>query len=457
MAAATQTERQALTVSEVTWLIKGLLDSEPELRNLWVEGEVSNCKCPPSGHIYFTLKDSGATLRCVMFRSAAARLRFQPKDGLQVIAHGYLSLFERDGQYQLYVQEMEPAVLGGLHLAFEQLKERLAAEGLFDPAKKRRLPALPRRVALVTSPTGAAVRDMIRVAQRRYPNIVLVVVPVLVQGPQAPADIARGLRLAASTEADVVIVGRGGGSIEELWAFNDEQVARAIRDCPLPVISAVGHETDFTIADFAADVRAATPSAAAELVVPERTVLVRRVAELAARVNAAIQQRLHRERQRLQSLCERRVLRDPLAALAAPRQHLDNLTGRLAAAGRALAVKRRAALQLAASRLAAASRGLTTKRRAALQMASGRLAAAGRGLAAERRADLRTAAGRLDALSPLAVLARGYSVCRTPEGSVVRRAAQAPVGGEIEVLLAEESLECRVLSHGRGMERVRAS
>ncbi len=468
-------DRQPLTVSGLTRLIRGLVEGAPALRDVLVEGELSNLRTPPSGHAYFVLKDDAAVLRCVMFRQAAERLRFTPEDGLKVLARGSVSVFERDGQYQLYVRALEPTGLGSLHLAVEQLKRKLAAEGLFDPARKRRLPLLPRRVALVTSPHGAAVRDMIRIAQRRFHGIGLVVIPVLVQGPDAPESIARGLELVPHAGADAAIVGRGGGSIEELWAFNDERVARAIRACPVPVVSAVGHETDVTIADFAADLRAPTPSAAAELVVPERAALEDRIDTLARRISAAVRAKLARAWQALDGLRDRRVLRDPASALAAPRQRLSTACGRLAASARSrvrhervrldglrhrsvlrdpaapIAVRRQA-FQALAGRLAASGRRITAPARSALAAAAGRLPAAGRMAAERRRAALRTAAGRLQALSPLAVLSRGYSVCRTAAGAVVRRPADAPAGTEVDILLAEGSLGCLVLRHGTDPE-----
>jgi exodeoxyribonuclease VII large subunit len=318
-------ERAALTVSQLTRLVKDRLESEPALQAVTVAGEVSNYKRHTSGHIYFTLKDAGATLRCVFFRSYAAGLGFEPGAGQQVVCRGDVGVFERDGQYQLYVRAMQPAGQGDLHAAFLRLKAKLQAEGLFDADRKRPLPELPRRVGLLTSPTGAALRDMVRVGHRRFPNLHLIVIPVLVQGPEAPASIVQGLRIASGPELrlDLCVLARGGGSLEELWAFNDEGVARAIRECPVPVVSAVGHETDFTIADFAADLRAPTPSAAMEMVVPERTSLDRALLSLADRSQRALRARLRRERQRLASLGARRVLARPSAPLEAARERLD--------------------------------------------------------------------------------------------------------------------------------------
>ncbi len=398
----------ALSVSALTAVVKGLLEGHPALRDFWVEGEISNFKLHTSGHLYFTLKDEGATLRCVMFRSRAQRLPFRPANGLKVLLRGQIGVFERDGSYQCYGQEMQPAGLGALHLAYEQLKARLAAEGLFDPTGKRPLPRLPRRVALVTSPTGAALRDMIRIATQRCPSVELVLVPALVQGADAPDSIVLALAHAATLHADVVIVGRGGGSLEELWAFNDEAVARAIRACPAPVVSAVGHETDFTIADFAADRRAPTPSGAAEMVVPDREALLGELAAQAQAASRALRVALQRRRQRLAQLAGRGPLARREAAFAGQRTRLTHAAARLAAAGR------------------------------------------GRLHDARRRWEID--AGRLHALSPLGVLARGFAVCRLPDGALVRAAEQAPVGSAVEVLVERGRLLARVEGHGPGLQ-----
>jgi exodeoxyribonuclease VII large subunit len=395
-------ERAALTVSQLTRLVKDRLESEPALQAVTVAGEVSNYKRHTSGHIYFTLKDAGATLRCVFFRSYAAGLGFEPGAGQQVVCRGDVGVFERDGQYQLYVRAMQPAGQGDLHAAFLRLKAKLQAEGLFDADRKRPLPELPRRVGLLTSPTGAALRDMVRVGHRRFPNLHLIVIPVLVQGPEAPASIVQGLRIASGPELrlDLCVLARGGGSLEELWAFNDEGVARAIRECPVPVVSAVGHETDFTIADFAADLRAPTPSAAMEMVVPERTSLDRALLSLADRSQRALRARLRRERQRLASLGARRVLARPSAPLEAARERLDRAGERLAAALR--------------------QRGERDRWR------------------------LGALADRLQALSPFAVLARGYAIARGSDGAVLRSASQTSPGAALEVLLHQGRLLARV-------------
>lgn len=401
-------EESAISVSELTMAVKALLEGSPHLRDFWVSGEISNFKHHTSGHLYFTLKDEGATLRCVIFRGRAQALPFRPANGMKVLLRGQIGVFERDGAYQCYGQEMVPAGLGSLHLAFEQLKARLAAEGLFSDAIKRALPRLPRRVALVTSPTGAALRDMIRIATRRCPSVELVLVPTLVQGSEAPPAIVRGLQLAAlATGADVVILARGGGSLEELWAFNDEAVARAIRACPLPVVCGIGHETDFTIADFAADRRAPTPSAAAEMVVPDREALRAEIAALEAAGRQAVQGRIRQRRLRLSALVTRGPLSRPAAAFAAYRTRL--------------------------------------------QHAGARLEAAGRACGSDARARWMAMTGRLEALSPLAVLSRGFAVARRLDGAIIRRPPDAPVGEPIEVLLKEGRLRARVEAHGPGL------
>ena len=264
-------ERRIISVSELNGVVKLLLDNDPLLRNLAVRGELSNYKIYPSGHHYFTLKDPEGALRCVMFKGSALRLRFRPENGMKVVVTGRVSVFPRDGAYQLYAEEMIPEGAGDLAVAFEQLKARLYAEGLFDPARKKPLPEYPERIAIVTSPAGAAVHDMIRILRRRYPLAKVILLPVRVQGAEAPAEIAGAIRYADRWQiGDVIITGRGGGSLEDLWAFNDERVARAISACKIPVISAVGHEPDVTISDFVADVRASTPSHAAETAVPDQ-------------------------------------------------------------------------------------------------------------------------------------------------------------------------------------------
>ena len=351
--------------------------------------------------MYFSLKDAGARLRCVMFRGQNRSLRFRPADGLEVLALGSLGVYERNGDYQFYVEALEPAGLGSLHLAFIQLREKLAAEGLFDRSRKRPLPSFPRRIALVTSPTGAAVQDMIKILRQRQPGLDMLVIPVLVQGAEAAPSIAEGLRIASGLDGlDLVIVGRGGGAPEELWPFNEELVARAIVACRHPVISAVGHEVDVTIADFAADARAATPSAAAEMAVPDGRLMLREVQSFARRLAAAERRKLALERNRMARASASPALVKPGRLLAGPRQDLDEARQRLGRAWRDHVVTRR-------ERLARST-------------------------------------GRLDSMSPLATLGRGYSVCLLPDGRAVRSSEETEVGEEVRVLLHRGRLHCLV-------------
>ena len=317
--------RRILTVSELTAQVRSLL--EEQFFEIWVEGELSNCKVWNTGHLYFTLKDATAQIKAVMFRSSLRLLRFKPQDGLRVVARGRISVYDPKGEYQIVCEHLEPEGLGALQLAFDQLKQRLASEGLFDRARKRPLPALPRKIGIVTSLDGAAVRDIINVLRRRYANAHLVIRPTRVQGDGAALDIARGLRAIARVKGvDVIVVGRGGGSIEDLWSFNQEVVARAIAGSPVPVISAVGHETDVTIADFVADVRAPTPSAAAEMVVARKDEFVARIDRLVRGVSAAMAARTHRLEARLRALESRSGFAGMRAHLALRGRHADELT-----------------------------------------------------------------------------------------------------------------------------------
>lgn len=391
---------QPVSVTQLTGYIKLLLDRDEILSQTCVRGELSNYKIHSSGHHYFTLKDEGAVISCVLFRSDAMRLRFRPESGMKVILTGRVSLFPRSGQYQLYVSHMQPDGAGDLAVAFEQLKQKLQAQGLFDAAHKKPLPRYPERVALVTSPTGAAVRDMIRILGRRWPLASVLVCPVRVQGEGAAEEIAAMLELVdAAGLADVIITGRGGGSLEDLWAFNEEIVARAIYRCKTPVISAVGHEPDVTIADFAADVRAATPSNGAELAVCDRTELRALLEQQARRMEKAQERRLELLRQRLRRLSERPVLRSPEGSLQQKELLLELLRQRLERAAAAAVEKRQ-------------------RQFAALS-------------------------GRLDALSPLKVLARGYAVA-TRQEQVLHSVAQLSPGEEIRLRLADGTAFCAV-------------
>lgn len=394
-------ERHIYSVSELNGLVKAVLESVPEFGNVYVRGEISNYKLYPSGHHYFTLKDGSGALRCVMFKGQALRLRFRPENGMKVIAVGRVSVYPRDGTYQLYCDALSPDGVGDLHVAFEQLKEKLWKEGLFDEAHKKPLPEYPRTIAIITSPAGAAVHDMIRILRRRYPLAGVKLLPVRVQGAEAPPEIAGALRYANRHRvADLIITGRGGGSIEDLWAFNDERVARAIYDSEIPVISAVGHEPDVTIADFVADVRAATPSHAAELAVPDQTELLERLQSQRLHMLRSQSKRVELLRRRLTELAGKRVLTDPMAVVQDKRLALDHVQKELCHAALAGLAKPRAAL-------------------AAL-------------------------AASLDAMSPLKVLGRGFALVTSEEGAPLRRTEDAPVGSRITARLSDGRLLCRV-------------
>lgn len=393
------------TVSQLTSYVRALIESDQVMQSVLVQGELSNCRLHSSGHFYFTLKDKTSSLRAVMFRSRAQALRFRPVDGLQVMAQGGISVYERDGQYQIIVNSLQPAGVGSLYLGFEQLKEKLQAEGLFDEARKRPLPPFPKTIGIATSPTGAAISDLLSIIKRRYPKVAVYLYPIAVQGVAAPASIVSGLEaLGRLPEIDLIIVGRGGGSREELWAFNDEGVARAIAACPKPVISAVGHESDFTISDLVADRRAATPSAAAELAVPVLWELERELTALERRVVLAEQSLLNRKRQQLAALAERRVLQSPKDSLRPLHQALDDLEYRL--------------LQMI---------------RAGQQ---------------QRYASWQEAAARLQAMSPLAVLARGYSITLNEQGETITSVKQVADGDRLQTVFTDGKIRSQVLEEG---------
>ncbi|OUP65631.1 exodeoxyribonuclease VII large subunit [Pseudoflavonifractor sp. An176] len=388
------------SVSQVNGYLKELVDGDPLLRGLLVRGEVSNYKCYPSGHHYFSLKDEQGSIRCVMFRGDAARLRFKPVNGLSVIAYGRVSVYPRDGQYQLYCTQLMEDGRGALDRAFEELKKKLEAQGLFDPAKKQSLPAYPRRIALVTSPAGAAVRDMIRILRQRWPLTEVLVVPVRVQGEGAAEEIAAAIHQVNNRDdIDLIITGRGGGSREDLWAFNEEPVAWAIALSNIPVISAVGHEPDVTISDYVADLRASTPSNAAELAVPDQQQERQRLEGLTLRLRQAMEVQLDRDRKELRRLEQSRVLRNPVAVVDDQRMRLDGVQRRLA-----MALER-------------------TLRRGRVELA---------GLA-----------GRVDAMSPLKVLSRGYAIAKA-EGRAVTTVEQVQPGQAMDVLVADGVYHCRV-------------
>lgn len=437
--------RRILSVSELTASLRGLI--EEHFIDVWVEGELSNARVWTTGHLYFTLKDRGAQIKGVMFRSAIRLLRFKPEDGLHVLVRGRLSVYDPKGEYQIVAEHMEPRGHGALQLAFEQLKQRLAAEGLFDAGRKRPLPALPRRIGLVTSIDGAALRDIIRVLRRRYPNAHLVIAPSRVQGDGAAGEIARALRMLGRIDGvDVIIVGRGGGSLEDLWAFNEERVARAISAAPVPVISAVGHETDFTIADFVADLRAPTPSAAAELVVRRKDEFCGHIDRLGERLHAAAMHRLRRFQARVHALEARPSLAGVPARVAMRGRHVAELRAALSramTAGLARHSRRHDGLRRSLEQCDPRHRLAAIRARLIAEDGRLRSALAARVHAADAR--FRAVAARLDSLSPLAVLARGYAVCWNADRTrIVRRASDTAPGDRVHVTLERGELTCNV-------------
>lgn len=396
-------DRPIYSVTEVNNYIKQIVDSVPALNDIWIRGELSNYKIYPSGHHYFTLKDGDSALRCVMFKGSAMKLQFRPENGMKVIAAGRISVYPRDGAYQLYCTSISADGIGDLYVAFEQLKAKLFEEGLFDEANKKSLPKYPQRIGIVTSSAGAAVHDMIRILRHRFPIAKVLLLPVRVQGVEAPPEIVGAIRYANRWKlADVLITGRGGGSIEDLWAFNDERVARAIYESEIPVISAVGHEPDVTISDFVADRRASTPSNAAEIAVPDMAELLRALTQSKSRLVQCERKLLEFEAQHLNTLAEKRALTDPLAFIQDKRLQLDYVQQRAASA---------------------AKDTLEGSRRRFVQLTAG-----------------------LDALSPLKVLGRGYAMAQNPEGIILKSAKQVSAGDSIRVQLCEGRLNCLVES-----------
>ena len=390
-----------LSVSELNGRIKALFDSDASLLRVYVRGELSNYKVYPSGHHYFTMKDAESSLKCVMFKGAASKLRYRPENGMNVVAFGRVDVYHRDGLYQLYVSDLTPDGVGDLYIAFEQLKEKLQREGLFDERHKKRLPRFPGSVAVITSPAGAAVRDIIRILRSRWPMTKVIVMPVRVQGVEAPQEIAEAISLANELgEADLIITGRGGGSLEDLQAFNDERVARAIFGSRIPVISAVGHEPDVTISDFVADVRAATPSNAAEIAVPDAGEAFESLRSSGARMRQSIGSCINTRRQRIDGLLGKR-------ALQSPRFYIDD---------------KRMLLDHSQDKLCAAMQTTTHSDR-------------------ERFASL---AAALDAMSPMKVLGRGYAIARKADGEVIKGASDVAPGDRITVRLREDQIGCVV-------------
>jgi exodeoxyribonuclease VII large subunit len=438
-------EKRILTVSQLTSLLKGVL--EENFEHVWVEGEISNLAMPSSGHLYFTLKDAGAQLRCVMFRASSRALKFRPRDGLGCIVRGRLSVFEPRGDYQLIVEYLEPRGVGALQLAFVQLKERLARDGLFDERHKKPIPLLPQRIGVVTSATGAALHDILNVLDRRFANVEILIRPVKVQGEGAAAEIAAAIAdFNRYREIDVMIVGRGGGSLEDLWAFNEEAVARAIHASKIPVISAVGHEVDVTIADFVADLRAPTPSAAAELVVKSKEELSAALAALAHRLDHALRHLLVGKRGRLDALS--RAVKDPTMLLGHLAQRLDDLRERIVMAmnGRIDRCVNRLSSTRNHLRLTSPALRLERNRELSIALLARGESAVRRVLERNREAAAMNI-GKLQALSPLKTLERGYAVVtRKLDGNVVRESGQITTGDRLDIRFARGKAVCTVES-----------
>ena len=394
---------QIYSITQVNEYIQGMMNADPRLSQVAVRGEISNYKCYPSGHHYFTLKDESSALKCVMFKGNAMGLRFRPANGMKVIALGRITVYPRDGQYQLYCSAMTVDGVGDLYAAFEQTKKKLAQQGLFDPEKKKKLPKYPGTIGVVTSSAGAAVHDILRILRKRYPLTQVKLFPVRVQGTAAPEEIAAAIRYANAWKlADLLIVGRGGGSLEDLWAFNDERVAYAIYESEIPVISAVGHEPDVTIADYVADLRAATPSNGAELAVPDQEALAQNLDALYAAMAGALNRQLKLETTRLQALASNPALRSPLAYMESKGKELLLLKNRMTAAQERILSARNA--QFVAS------------------------------------------VSKLDAMSPLKVLSRGYAMVLTPNGAVLRSVKQVTKGAEISIMVSDGTVAASVLS-----------
>jgi len=437
-------ERHVWKVSELTERISEIL--EGSFRDVWVEGEVSNYHAAQSGHLYFTLKDARSQIRCVCFRDQVRGLKFRPEDGLQVTVRGSLGVYEPRGEYQIYVSYIEPVGLGALQLAFEQLKKRLAEEGLFDEERKKPLPVLPRRIGVITSPSGAAIRDILRVLKRRFPNVHVLLFPVKVQGEGAAGEVVAAVQYFNRVRtADVLIIARGGGSLEDLWAFNEEPVARAIGASDIPVITGIGHETDFTIADFAADVRAPTPSAAAEIVVRSRQEFERHIAEHQRDLVQHMRYLLSQRRHRVRDLETHRGFRQLEVLVRRRRQQVDELANSLAVGLRLRLATTLQRLTRASSRLASFDLRMRVKRwhdvmdQRVLQLR----VAADRLLIAKRRA-WQIAALRLEERDPTRLLERGYAIAYDASGKVLRSADQVAIGGDISVRLARGALDATV-------------
>lgn len=398
------TGKNAMTVTQVNEYIKMILENDRRLINLYVKGEISNfTNHYKTGHFYFTIKDAGSNLKAVMFKSSASKLKFVPENGMKIIISGRISAYVRDGQYQLYAETMEPDGVGALYIAYEQLKKKLEAEGLFDANRKKALPKIPTRIGIITSPTGAAIRDMINIGARRFPMAKIILYPTLVQGSEAPPQLISGVKYFNRTQsADVIIIGRGGGSLEDLWAFNDEGLARAIADSDIPVISAVGHEIDYTICDFVADRRAPTPSAAAEIALPDMLELKRKINNIIAREELFISQKIKAHRQNLSRYASSRALVNPMNTIDDKRMMTIALTDRLEKSMNMLDIKKRSALS--------------------------------------------SGAAKLEALNPLSVISRGYSAVFGNDGVLIKSINQVKTGDLIKFKTSDGNVNASVLS-----------
>src|SRR3990172_3037 len=438
------TQRDIYSISRLNHEVRGMLEADFPM--IWVEGEISNIARPSSGHLYFSLKDETAQVRCAMFRARSRHIGLNPDNGMQVLARARVSLYEPRGDFQLIVEQMEETGDGALRRAFELLKQRLSAEGLFDPAHKIPLPALPRQIGIITSPSGAAIRDILHVLKRRFPALPVLIYSIPVQGASAAPEIARMINLAAQrNECDVLIMARGGGSLEDLWAFNEEMVARAIYHCPIPIITGVGHEIDFTIADFAADVRAATPSAAAEMVVARKEDFLERVGHLDKRLVQFLAYRMMNLRGRLDRLAGHQAFLAVRHTLQTSSQRLDELSYRARTLFDGKLNGDRGRLQIAIRQLEASplDRRLDQSR-PRLPYLGSLLRAAQRARLIRAEHQLAGSGARLEALSPLAVLGRGYSLTWDETGKLLRNAAQVAPGDPVRVTLEHGELDCRV-------------
>ncbi len=445
-------ERQVYTVTEITRSIKFSLETEFPL--VWIEGEISNLRIPSSGHMYLTIKDEESQIKVVMFRSGKSQLKFEPKDGDQVIVKGKITVYEPRGEYQIVIDCMEPKGIGALQLAFQQLKEKLSREGLFDDELKKTLPLLPQKIGIVTSPTGAAIRDILNIIDRRFPNLHVLIAPVKVQGEGAAQEIAAAVKdLNKIKDVDAIIVGRGGGSIEDLWAFNEEVVARAIFESKIPVVSAVGHEIDFTISDFVSDLRAPTPSAAAELVVRDKNILFKNIATLYKRLLGNIRGTLNESKTELKNLVSRKVLQDPLTPIHERQQRLDEITLRMERAIKSF-------LQIQKEKNRTNKKHLfllnplnkIKQHKVLLREAEKKINSQMNFTLNISRNTLNAAMKRLNSVSPLSVLERGYAICRTyPDEKVLKDSGKVSTGDLVKVQLSKGKLLCNVT--GREKEK----